>query len=137
MKVRRQLERLEPMVLGPVDGLNSVDWHRAPEGKWSVCQILQHLAMGVDIVAEAFERGVDHAPMKRRTSPHQTIVRHLLLGVDRIPVGVTGTCSSPRGTRSGAGQSAVSHGGGTSGEVGKFLARTETARTVRAASYCR
>lgn len=88
MKVEHQLERLVPMILGPLDGLNGSDWHRAPSKKWTVCQILDHLAMSVDIVAGAFERRIDRPPMERRATPHQTIVRHLLLGVGRIPTGI-------------------------------------------------
>lgn len=88
MKVRHQLERLERLVLEPVNGLRGPDWQRAPAGRWSVCQILQHPALGVDIVASAFERRADRGTMKRRASPHQTIVRHLLLGVGRIPTGI-------------------------------------------------
>ncbi len=88
MKVRRQLERLEPMVLGPLNGLAGADWHRAPPAKWSVCQIVQHLAMSVDLVATAFERRADEPVMQRRATPHQTVLRHILLGVGRIPGGV-------------------------------------------------
>ncbi len=87
MKVRHQLERLDTLVLEPLNGVTGADWHRAPNGKWSVCQILQHLAMGVDLVATAFEQRADKPLMKRRATPHQTILRHLLLGVGKIPSG--------------------------------------------------
>ena len=88
MKVQRQLDQLAPMVLDPINGLDGSEWHLAPTGKWTICQILHHLAMGVDLVAGAFERRSDKPPMERRASPHQTILRHLLLGAGKIPSGI-------------------------------------------------
>ena len=45
MKIARQLAALEPMVLGRVRGLSSEDWHAAPEGRWSIAQILHSQAI--------------------------------------------------------------------------------------------
>lgn len=95
MKISRQLSRLEPMVLKPLHRLTGDDWHRGPEGKWSIAQIVQHLAIGVDSVAEAFARREDAQGMKRRATPHQTVLRHLALGLGRFPPGL----ESPQGAR--------------------------------------
>ncbi len=88
MKVQRQLSRLEPMVLHPLHGVNGTTWHRAPRRKWCIAQILQHLAIGVDLVAVAFEQRADKPAMQRRSKPYQTVLRHLVLGVGRIPGGL-------------------------------------------------
>lgn len=94
MKISRQLARLEPMILHPVRGVNGDEWHRAPEGRWSIAQIVQHLAIGVDTVAEAFARRAAE-DSKRRANPHQTLLRHLALGIGRFPPGL----ESPEGAR--------------------------------------
>jgi hypothetical protein len=95
MRISRQLSRLEPMVLKPLHRLTGDDWHRAPTGKWSIAQLVQHLAIGVDSVAEALGRRADRTGMKRRASPHQTVLRHLALGFGRFSPGI----ESPKGTR--------------------------------------
>lgn len=87
MKVTRQLARLEPMVLQPLRGLEGEDWHRAPKGEWSVAQIVQHLSISVDVVAEAFEGRAHRTDMRRRSTPAQAVIRHLVLGVETIPRG--------------------------------------------------
>src|SRR2546422_5458996 len=52
--------------LGPLVGRPDVDWHRAPPGKWSPLQIVQHLAIGIDGSARTFDSRRAHAPMRRR-----------------------------------------------------------------------
>lgn len=88
MKVRRQLAELEPLVLQPLHGVKDDDWHRSPAGKWSLAQIVGHLAMSVDTSASAFEKRADRTGMVRRATPGQAIARHLLLGLGKFPVSV-------------------------------------------------
>src|SRR2546425_11660933 len=57
---------LPQLVLGPLVGRPDVDWHRAPPGKWSPLQIVQHLAIGLDGSARTFDSRRAHAPMRRR-----------------------------------------------------------------------
>src|SRR3989441_11608007 len=57
---------LPQLVLGPLAGRPDADWHRAPPGKWSPAQIVQHLAIGIDGSARTFESRRAHAPMRRR-----------------------------------------------------------------------
>ncbi|HEX9691784.1 MAG TPA: DinB family protein [Gemmatimonadales bacterium] len=86
MKVQRHLDRLEPMVLSPLRGLTDEQWHGAPSGKWSVAQIVHHLAIGMDLVATMMgER--KNKPMSRRAKPYQAVLRHLVLSAGRIPGG--------------------------------------------------
>lgn len=87
MKVRRQLSALEPMVLSPLHGLRDDDWHRAPEGKWSIAQIVAHLALGVDLSSGVLEKRADKGGMTRRSTPGQAVLRHLLLQLGLFPPG--------------------------------------------------
>lgn len=87
MKVNRQLAALEPMVLGPLDGLKGEDWHRAPAGRWSVAQVVSHLSLGLDAVVQKLEERKDRTDLQRRASSRQHLLRHLILGVGRIPRG--------------------------------------------------
>lgn len=87
MKVARQLAALEPMVLGRIRGLSPEDWHAAPAGRWSIAQILHHLAMGLDEVTRKLEARKDRTDLGRRASPKQHLLRHLVLGGGRIPRG--------------------------------------------------
>jgi len=57
---------LPQLVLGPLAGRPDADWHRAPPGKWSPAQIVQHLAIGIDGSARTFDSRRAHAPMRRR-----------------------------------------------------------------------
>lgn len=99
MKVTRHLDRLEPMVLHPVRGLPEEHWHRAPDGKWTIAQILEHLAVSVDVVATMFLEIEDDVPMQRHSKPHQAVLRHLMLGAGQVPGGLKSPVSvvpSPR-----------------------------------------
>lgn len=87
MKVTRQLAALEPMILTPLDGVQKEAWHRAPPGRWSVAQVLSHLALGLDAVVQKLEERRDRTDLTRRASPKQHLLRHLMLGIGRIPRG--------------------------------------------------
>lgn len=87
MRVRHQLEALEPLILDPLDGLGSDHWHAAPSGKWSVGQIVDHLATSLDLVAGAFEQRAEKVGMERRSTPKQSLFRHLVLSAGRLPKG--------------------------------------------------
>jgi hypothetical protein len=85
MKVRRQLAALEPMVFEQLHGLAPDHWHRAPAGKWSIAQIIAHLAVGVDRSSTVFEERATKKGMIRRTNPGQAVLRHLLLLLGKFP----------------------------------------------------
>ncbi|NIM49242.1 MAG: DUF1569 domain-containing protein [Gemmatimonadales bacterium] len=88
MKVTRQLARLESLVLNPLRGLSDDEWHRAPKGKWTVAQIVEHLSISVDLVAGLFEKRANKKGMRRRATPVQGLLRHLILGLETIPPGL-------------------------------------------------
>jgi hypothetical protein len=87
MKVRRQLAKLEEMILQPLEGVTGEDWHGAPKGRWSLAQTLSHLAKGLDIVAGQLEGRAARTDMTRRATPGQHLLRHLVLGVGKLPPG--------------------------------------------------
>src|ERR687887_574943 len=53
-------------VLGPLAGRPDADWHRAPPGKWTPAQIVQHLAIGIDGSGRTFESRRAKPSMRRR-----------------------------------------------------------------------
>ena len=85
MKVRRQLERVEPMILNPLRRVTGEDWHRAPEGKWTVAQIVAHMGILTDLVAERFHEQAEEEKMERRCTPKQALARHVVLGLGKPP----------------------------------------------------
>ncbi len=87
MKARRQAAALEPLILKPLRGLGKDDWHRAPEGRWTIAQIVSHVAQGVDLVVGKLGERAERTDMVRRATPRQHLMRHLVLGVGRIPSG--------------------------------------------------
>ncbi len=87
MKARRQLARLEEIVLDPLDGVTGEEWYRAPKGRWSLAQTLSHLAQGVDLVAGQLEARAGRTDMARRATPGEHLLRHLVLGVGKLPPG--------------------------------------------------
>ena len=62
----KRFSDLPDIVLGPLAGRPDADWYRAPEGRWNSAQIVEHLALGLDLSATTFERRRAHDPMVRR-----------------------------------------------------------------------
>jgi hypothetical protein len=87
MKIRRQLEALEPMILTRLHGVRGAEWHAAPKGRWSLAQILHHVAVSTDTAVQGLERHKDQPRGARRATPGQHLARHVLLGVGRFPPG--------------------------------------------------
>jgi hypothetical protein len=88
MKVDNQLSRLEPIVFNPIHGVKQEDWRRAPEGKWSLAQVIEHLAITMDVVTDGLEAREDKQGMERRATPAQSVMRHTLLGRGQFPKGM-------------------------------------------------
>jgi Protein of unknown function (DUF1569) len=82
------LADLPAIVLGPLRGRPDEDWQRAPAGKWTPAQIVEHLALGIGWSAEKFQARRAHAPMAARPrTPAETIARLLILGLRWFPPG--------------------------------------------------
>ena len=88
MKVDRQLSSLEGLVLDPLRDVRPEDWKVAPEGKWTLAQIVEHLAISFDLVADGFAALPDNETMQREATPAQAVLRHTLLGSGELPKGM-------------------------------------------------
>jgi DinB superfamily len=100
-----RLAELAAIVLGPLEQRPDEDWQRAPPGKWTPAQIVEHLAIGIDGSAEKFEERRDRPPMTRR--PRRLIERIAsvsILGLGWYPQGF----KAPEGTVPAAGVSRAS-----------------------------
>jgi hypothetical protein len=88
MKVTRQLSSLESLVLNPLRDVSGEDWRMAPEGKWSLVQIVEHLAIAFDLVANGFASLSENETKEREATPSQAVLRHTLLGSGELPKGM-------------------------------------------------
>lgn len=76
------------VVLGPLAGRSDVEWHRAPLGKWSPAQIVQHLALSLEGSGRAFQERRAKPPMQRRPrSVRERLGYFLVLGIGWVPSG--------------------------------------------------
>ena len=57
---------LPDVVFGPLAGRPDADWHRAPPGKWTPVQIVEHLTKGLDQSSRRFDERRSKPPMRRR-----------------------------------------------------------------------
>jgi len=84
----RPLGELPDLVLGPLRGRPDSDWERGPAGKWTPAQIVEHLALALNLSAATFQARRAHAPMSRRPrTPAQQIARLLIFGLRWFPPG--------------------------------------------------
>lgn len=83
-----ELSQLSTLVLGPLRGRSDSEWERAPAGKWSPAQIVEHLALGLNLSAETFLARRNHGPMARRPrTPAEQIATFLIFGLRWFPPG--------------------------------------------------
>ncbi len=76
------------LVLGSLAGRPEADWCRAPPGKWSPAQIVQHLAIGIDGSGRTFESRRTKPPMQRRPrTPRQRLGCFFVFGLGWIVPG--------------------------------------------------
>jgi hypothetical protein len=76
------------LILAPLAGRPEGDWHKAPQGKWCPAQIVQHLAISLDLSRRTFEARQFHAPMRRRPRTLGEMARYyLVIHVGLMPRG--------------------------------------------------
>src|SRR5258708_24910233 len=83
------------MVLAPLDGRPEADWYRAPAGKWTCAQIVEHLAIALEYSAVTCDKRRAHDSMVRR--PRRFMERlgsAVILGLGWYPQGF----KAPEGT---------------------------------------
>jgi hypothetical protein len=84
----RPLGALPDLVLGPLRGRSDRDWERGPAGKWTPAQIVEHLALGLNLSAERFQTRRNHASMsRRRRTPAEQVARFFIFGLQWFPPG--------------------------------------------------
>ncbi len=88
MKVIRQLSSLEAVVLDPLGDVSTAEWTAAPEGKWSIAQIVEHLAIAFELVGTGFSALPETEVSERDATPAQAVLRHTLLGSGELPKGM-------------------------------------------------
>jgi DinB superfamily len=90
------LAALPEIVLAPLAGRPEADWQRAPAGKWTPAQIVEHLALGLEWSGRKFTERRAKGPMsRRRRTPLEWLTTLLLMKVRWYPTGMT----APEGTR--------------------------------------
>ena len=84
----KPLGELQDLVLGPLRGRADSEWEHGPPGKWTPAQIVEHLALGLNLSAETFRSRRNHAPMSRRPrTPAETVARLFIFGFRWFPPG--------------------------------------------------
>src|SRR3989449_9797828 len=74
--------------LGPLAGRPESDWYTAPPGKWSPAQIVQHLAISLELSGRTFEARRGKPPMRRRPrTPRERLGYFLALQLGWMPMG--------------------------------------------------
>ncbi len=82
------LAELPALVLGPLEGRADADWLRAPAGKWTPAQIVEHLALGLEASAAKFaERRAKGSMARRSRTARELVARLLVFGLRWFPPG--------------------------------------------------
>jgi len=78
---------LADRILAPLAGRSDADWAHASEGRWSPGQIVNHLALAIDLSGKGFASRIDKPPMRRRpATPAELAARLLVLRLGWFPV---------------------------------------------------
>lgn len=86
-RVVSRVAEFEHVVLGPLTGRPESDWQRAPAGKWTPAQIVEHLAISLERSARAFE-GAKGGQQRRPSTPLERVAGWLVFRVGWTPPGV-------------------------------------------------
>jgi hypothetical protein len=79
---------LRDVVLGPLAGRPEAAWQQAPAGKWTPAQIVEHLALALEMSATTFATRRAKEPMARRgTTLKEKVGKVLTLGLGWFPPG--------------------------------------------------
>jgi len=80
---------LVALVLGPLAGKPEASWQQAPPGKWTPSQIVEHLALALEMSATTFASRRTKEPMARRaTTLREKIGKVFAFGLGRFPPGL-------------------------------------------------
>jgi hypothetical protein len=77
------------IVLAPLAGKPEAAWQQAPRGKWTPAQIVEHLALALEMSATTFGARRVKEPMARRgTTFRERIGKVFTFGIGRFPPGL-------------------------------------------------
>ena len=71
---------LPDFMLGPLAGKDDAAWHRAPAGKWSPAEIVDHVATAIERSAAGFQSRLDKPAMERRPRSMPQRVAWMIVG---------------------------------------------------------
>ena len=78
------------LVLDPLAGKPEAAWQQAPPGKWTSAQIVEHLALAMEMSAKTFASRSAKEPMARRgTTLREKVGKIFTFGLGRFPPGLT------------------------------------------------
>src|SRR5437899_11491174 len=101
----QRIADLPTLVLGPFRDRSDNEWESGPPRKWTPAQIVEHLALGLTLSAETFQKRRSHAPMcRRRRTAAEDVARFFIPGLRWFPPGRKAserTTASPHISRSG------------------------------------
>lgn len=66
MRMRADIREVERLLLGPLRAAPRGRWTRSVGGRWSPIQVIEHVALGVDMSARGLEQRREAGPMARR-----------------------------------------------------------------------
>ena len=79
---------LAAVVLGPLAGRPETAWQQAPPGKWTPAQIVEHLALALELNAATFAARRAKEPMARRgTTLREKVGKVFTFGLGWFPPG--------------------------------------------------
>jgi hypothetical protein len=79
---------LTSVVLGPLAGRPGSAWQQAPPGKWTSAQIVEHLALALEMSAATFAARRAKEPMaRRRTTLKEIVGKVFTFGLAWFPPG--------------------------------------------------
>jgi hypothetical protein len=82
----QRMADLPTLVLGPFRDRSDGEWESGPPGKWTSAQIVEHLALGLNLSAATFQARRNHAPMSRRPrTPAEQIATFFIFGLRWFP----------------------------------------------------
>jgi len=84
----QRIADLPTLVLGPFRDRSDNEWESGPPRKWTPAQIVEHLALGLTLSAETFQKRGSHAPMsRRRRTAAEHVARFFIFGLRWFPPG--------------------------------------------------
>ena len=77
----RPFKDIAPLMLGPLEGRGDDAWFHAPPGAWCPGQVIDHVAVAIELSARAFSARRDKPAMERRSPTlKERVAKFVVLG---------------------------------------------------------